>query len=189
MSYTKLISVIVAAVLLIAVTGISPGTYPTWRTARALSASDDSIDIASVSYEDIEADLVEVGLRSARQGAVELAFYGEGSTGDTCNWVWYCTKGKDSPLEYIAHGTAALGVLPGPEAGTYWASSVPAIHTSWRPEAYKQDGYFYDIDAGSEVADAGVAKVQADGRERHYHLVYMTNGTTTKCAAVIANLE
>lgn len=164
----------------------SQGSIASWITLRAVSSTDDTgLAAGGAKWSDVSSSMVQIHPRNPI-GALSFAFLGTNDADEVLNWVIYAAKGINGPIEFVAYGTATLGLTQTGETTEFWADTISITNQEWGTTIRVVPGFQYNLGTGI-VSGAGVAFLELDSRERDYWLVLISKSTTATGGCVATN--
>ncbi len=154
MKLKKLFYLLLPVVLLFSL-GLSwRGTSGSWKTLRAVSATEDTNLTASTQYISTSESAGGLVVINNPTGAVCLVFKGTAAADKTLSWFLWARLNLTSPAEYVAHGTAQTGATITGSTNEYYCDTITIIDQQWYSELTTID------DAPDAViSDGGISKL------------------------------
>jgi hypothetical protein len=116
--------------------------------------------------------------RDFQNGTMHVIFLGTNAADEAAAWTIWAYKDIASPAEYVANGTATLGLTQTGNTNEFYADTIAITAQSWLKTVYVVDGAPAAI-----IADAGISKLCLDTCEYQYWKLIGTNTTTATFGA------
>lgn len=139
------------------------GTSATYLDFRTVTATEDTqLTVATQKTAPVEATDGTICL-PAQRGVMHLIFVGTDAADETLAWTIWAYKSISDPAEYVANGTATLGLTQTGGSNEFYADTIAITAQSWIKTVSVVDGAPAAI-----IADAGISKLVFDTCEYQY---------------------